>query len=56
MLGGVGASRFCSNPAARIAYAPVLIKRALVFFNTIKIKPLQKCNGTCGGEAVEKYI
>ena len=31
MLGGVGASRFCSNPAARIAYAPVLIKRALGF-------------------------
>ena len=31
MLGGFGASRFCSNPAARIAYALVLIKRALGF-------------------------
>ena len=46
MLGGVGASRFCSNPAARVAYAPVLKKICTGFFaNTIKIKPLQKCNG-----------
>jgi len=26
MLGGVGASRFCSNPAARVAYVPSAYK------------------------------